>query len=158
MTFTPETLEIIAKRQDEIDSLSKEMREVVYEFGWGIVHPLIRAGINKPGQARHIIQTILKGSYETQERFNATRRISLAGERMNEATRSLGLNCNGQAVVEAYRRFGGLCLSMTPTRPMIEASMSALDRRPPKVWKTEDKHRVRLHDALKAAEKTEHGE
>lgn len=47
------------KKMARIDSLSREQRMVVHEYGWGIVRRMIELGIERPADMRGLISIIL---------------------------------------------------------------------------------------------------
>lgn len=151
-------LETIRKRMDAYDKMPPPYRELIQEFGNGIGVEFYRAGVPAK-QARHLINLVLNGSYEIRERRNATRVTSFASERLAKTMHQLGVPGSAQALVEGFRRNGGLMIGATPSNAMVEASMNALPRRNFTTWIAKDfKHRLRLSDALAVAEKEEMGD
>lgn len=153
----PEAVATIQRRMSEVDALPPDYRALVHEYGWGVVSAFWRMKI--PAKlTRHLIDTVLNGSHEIRERRWNTNVISHAAERMNKTLNEFRLPANGQAIVESLRRNGGILVPLQPTAAMVHASMDALPRRQPMEWVSkEKKHRLRLADALAAAEAEENG-
>lgn len=59
-------------RMNRIDSLPKELRDLVNEYGFTIVDMLYGLGVTKPNQIRHVVETTLdefsptRGSHSKQ--------------------------------------------------------------------------------------------
>lgn len=60
------------KRMDQIDRLPPAMRELVHAYGYSVVYQFIQAGVVKPNQIKHLVETVLdefsptRGSYAKQ--------------------------------------------------------------------------------------------
>lgn len=48
-----------AGRMARIDAMPKALRECVHDYGLFVVDTLLQAGVTKPKQVRHIVETIL---------------------------------------------------------------------------------------------------
>jgi hypothetical protein len=59
-------------RMEMIDKFPVEIRELVHEYGWSIVHALIDVGVKKPSHIRHVVERVLdefsptRGTYSKQ--------------------------------------------------------------------------------------------
>lgn len=152
MSLPDHLLALIQERQASVDKLDPEQRAVVHEYGWGIVSGFLQVGIKKPKQMRHLIRLIQHGGSETQEWNPATRRLSFAAKRLQDALSDIGItSVSPRALAAAIRIRGGVLMPMGPPDYMVEASMNALDRRNTGFVNKKDKHFIRLDDALKAA-------
>lgn len=64
--YGPEHMEDIKARAEvkcaEIDALPPDVRQVVYEFGWNAVKELMKLGVRRAGQLRHIINACRGGA------------------------------------------------------------------------------------------------
>jgi len=58
-------------RMEAIDRYPKEIRELVHEYGWNVVHALVDCGVKKPNQMRHIVETVLDEFSPTRGSFSA---------------------------------------------------------------------------------------
>lgn len=69
-----------AKRMDEIDKMAPELRKCVHDYGLAIVDALLKLGVKKPNQIRHVVETILdefsptRGTYSSQGQRTRVRR------------------------------------------------------------------------------------
>lgn len=50
--------------------MTPEMRAVVHEYGYSVVHMLTGFGINKPRQIKHVVETILDEFSPTRGSFS----------------------------------------------------------------------------------------
>lgn len=61
-----------AARMGRIDSMPGPLRDLVHAYGLTVIDTLTNAGVTKPGQIRHVVETILnefsptRGSYSSQ--------------------------------------------------------------------------------------------
>lgn len=58
-------------RMEMIDKYPEEIRKLVHEYGWTVVHALIDCGVEKPNQIQHIVETILDEFSPTRGSFSA---------------------------------------------------------------------------------------
>ncbi len=115
--FDENTLSIITKRQNEVDGLPIAVKELVWDYGWGVVSAYIRSGVTAPTVIRHLIEITLKGSHEIRASRFETRAISLAGEDMNKALNEFSMPGNGQALVESLRAMELCCFQCSQRNP-----------------------------------------
>jgi hypothetical protein len=67
MSFLPsDTPEFVSKvekrrraRMARIDAMPPEVRALVHQYGFHVVHTIMEAGVTKPAQIRNIVETIL---------------------------------------------------------------------------------------------------
>lgn len=156
MTLPAPILAAIRERQARVDELTPDQRALVHQFGWGVVSAFLNLGVTKPRQIRHLIETVQRGSVETQERFPVGTVLAPAAIRLQDVLKDLGvMGLSPSMLTQAIRRRGGVVVPMSPPDYMVEASIEALHR--PRYadvrvsrW---EKHKIRLSDALhKAAE------
>lgn len=76
---TPLWQEKCRVRMDTIDRLSPEIRALVHEFDWTIVHQFLNCGVRDPRHIRHLIVTVLERSYGNGAGSQARRRCELVG-------------------------------------------------------------------------------
>lgn len=155
MSPTESELAIIRQRQAHVDSLPADIRALVHDFGWGVVSAYLQAGVTKAKRIRHLIETTLDGSWEIRSRRLNTQVISRAAERLNKCLSEFHLPANGQALVDSLRRNGAVIVCMQPTTAMVDASIHALHQpQYANAYVTkQEKHRIRLTAALRAAER-----
>lgn len=148
-------LDVRRRRMERIDALPQDVRVLVHEFGWTVVGQFWDAGVRKPSLIRHLIETVLTGAHEVQSRRLKLHGQSDAGEVLAQCMGDLGIMANAEALAKRLRFRGRIVAPVTPTPAMVQASMDALARRqqPDRVWPREQKHRLRLADALAAAAK-----
>jgi hypothetical protein len=157
--FMDSTLATIRKRQREIDNLPPETRALVHEFGWGIVSAFLDVGIKKPSIIRHLVETTMRGAYETRERRRSWLAIAPAVEDMAQVLHDIGSSENPGALVRGIRRRGGALLRMKASRVMVNASVAALDdpKHRGRRFDVFEKHKIRLDAALAAGIEEEMG-
>lgn len=114
------------KRMDRIDSMPKDMRELVHEHGLTVVDAFLACGVTKARHMRHLIKTIKQGGYEIGRR---------------------GKNYMPEGWGVSYEM---VMVPSEPTRRMVEASMAEVANFDIECTKYE-KHRRRLVAAIKAA-------
>ena len=147
-----EHLDRLRARVENFDLLPLEWRQLVWDYGWGVVVAHYRAGLTVR-QARHLIELTLNGAYEIRKRRREDSRTSIAGDRIGESMNDLGIIGSPHGLAEALRRRGALIVPVRPTGDMVRASLAALGRRPELGWvETYRKHFLRLQDALEAVE------
>jgi hypothetical protein len=47
------------KRMDLVDSMTKDQRALVYEYGLTVVKAIMDSGVTKPRRIKHIVETVL---------------------------------------------------------------------------------------------------
>jgi hypothetical protein len=52
------------KRMSDIDALAPDIREIVHEEGWSVVHAFLNLGIRQARHIRHLIAAVRRGSAE----------------------------------------------------------------------------------------------
>jgi hypothetical protein len=105
---------------DRIDSLPKEIRELIHEYGYTVVDAFLNQKVTKASAIRHLIQAVMRGSLDA----------SYGGAR----------NGQGRDLVVVPEH---------PTIAMVEASMATVANHDMEVDKF-TKHRLRIDAALKA--------
>lgn len=105
-----------------IDSMPKEIRELIHEYGLTVVQAFLDLGVTRPTSIRHLIRQVQTGSNDPGTAIGGTGMIG------------------GRAMCVMPRE---------PTPAMIEASMATVSNHDVDVDKYE-KHRLRLRAALKA--------
>lgn len=64
-------------RMDRIDLMSKDLRELVHDYGLNVVNAFLESGVTKPNRIRHLVETVLnefsptRGSNSSQGIRNA---------------------------------------------------------------------------------------
>lgn len=59
------------KRFDAIDSMPKELRDVVNEYSMNVVRAFLDIGVKKPKHIRHLVETVLDEFSPTRGAFSA---------------------------------------------------------------------------------------
>lgn len=114
--------EKIVARMSYIDSLPKDVRELVHEHGFTVVKAFLDQKITKASAIRHLIDTVRTGSIDP------------------------GTGTGGVGMVGGRK----MCvIPVEPTPAMIAASMATVANHDMLVSK-EEKHRLRLRAAIKA--------
>lgn len=150
-----ELIDRTRERVENFDLLPLEWRQLVWDFGWGVVVAYYRTGLSYK-QARHLIELTLNGAYEIRARRREDSRTSIAGDRLAEAMNDIGIHGSPHGLAEALRRRGSILSPVRPTGDMVRASLDALRRRPELGWvETYRKHYLRLQDALDAVQRTD---
>lgn len=65
---------IARKRKDRmgiIDNLPREVRDMVNDYGWAVVHACIESGVRKPRNIKHLVETILDEFSPTRCSYSA---------------------------------------------------------------------------------------
>jgi hypothetical protein len=114
--------EKIVARMSYIDSLPKDIRELVHEHGFTVVKAFLDQKITKAAAIKHLIGTVKTGSIDP------------------------GTGTGGVGMVSGR----AMCvIPIEPTPAMIAASMATVANHDVLVSK-EEKHRLRLRAAIKA--------
>lgn len=58
------------KRMAIIDAMPAELRRLVNEYGYNVVHTLMNVGVRKPNQIEHVVETILDEFSPTRGSFS----------------------------------------------------------------------------------------
>jgi hypothetical protein len=58
-------------RMSQIDSLEPDMRALVHEYGYHVVHSFMIRGITKPRILRHLVETVLDEFSPTRGTFSS---------------------------------------------------------------------------------------
>lgn len=143
------------KRMKEVDELPKELRELVYEHGFTIIKTLLDCGVKKPSHIKHIIYTIMEGSYEIGNRSEGTNRKNIphAERYLSEFFMWFKLPPVAKQALAFLIHKGRIIIPAEPSQKMIQASMDAVTpiALGGEVLTKEKKHKMRLRAALKAA-------
>jgi hypothetical protein len=147
---------IFAPKPDEdhcavVDRLPKDLRALVHDYGYSVVVQFYDAGIQKPGQIRHLIAVARLGAREPGNQRPA--KISPGVRAINAldiALTEAGAGLHARPVARHLRDLGYVIVPRTgPTREMVDASMATVSAGNLMVSKPE-KHQRRLQAAINA--------
>ena len=125
-------------RMNEIDRLPADIRALVHEFNWTMIHPFLKAGIRDARQIRHLIRCVVHGA------------ASHNGKNL-PPIRPLRLSADTEMEL-ALREDLAVC-EINPSDQMVQASMDAVLPYVPgtPLLTKREKHRIRLRAALQTA-------
>ncbi len=72
-------------RMGIIDNLPREVRDMVNEYGWAVVHACIDSGVEKPRNIRHLVETILDEFSPTRCSYSAQGRSTRVAFEMTKS-------------------------------------------------------------------------
>lgn len=126
---------------NDMDRMSPGLRACVHEFGYSIVNTLRKFGISNPAHVREVVHQVWLGPREGGQSAGMTGELDyiLAQGPVNAAQLQSVLMANSHVI-----------LPLTPTKEMVRASMAEVSNFDVLVTK-EEKHRIRLTAAIKAA-------
>lgn len=126
---------------DIVDRMPGDLRECVHEFGLPIVAVLTRHGVKDPKAIREIVKEIWLGPRQGGQTGGALKTLDV-------------ILARGPISFKALSRMLADCTyviaPLTPTKAMIDASLAEVSGHNVLCSK-QDKHRLRLMAALKAA-------
>lgn len=124
-------------RMNEIDNLSPDIRALVHEFNWTMIHAFLQAGIRDARKIRHLISRVIEGA------------ASYDGGNMDK----VGLKLSTNTTLELALRPDVVACYIDPDERVVQASMDAVLPYVPgtPVLTKRQKHRIRLRAALQTA-------
>lgn len=130
---------------DVVDGMPAELRALVQEFGTHLVHEFVGCGV-PPHRIRHLIHAVWGGAREPRQAAPLVQ--GRGGERQLGQALACGAISSPRALRGFLRVQGFALVPTTPSRVMLDASLSAMDRCG-RVTR-EQKHTIRLRDAIAA--------
>jgi len=127
-----------------LERFDPALRDCVHEFGMAIVQLCLHAGVTDPRRIRVLVHGIWSGARSVGQR--GSHPIEVLDWLLPQQTEPIST----KAVISVIHANGHTIVSRTPTKTMIEASLTALDDQG---WVTkQEKHSLRLAAAIRAAE------
>lgn len=136
---------ISARRQrawNDVDAMSPEWRALVHEYGYAIVDACRNCGVTEPRRVHELVRVIWDGA---RSDWDKRRRVGVLDWLLIQAGSPLSAAAISRILANEHLAI----LPLTPTRPMIEASLREVSGGTVRCTKWE-KHRRRLAAALTA--------
>jgi hypothetical protein len=142
-----------ARTQRELqitDSMTRELRECVHEFGLPIVERLMWHGVTSPGAIREIVREVWDGARQPSQRLYGAAGASVVNK-LDWVLIQANCPISAKRLIRVLADRSYTITPSHPTAAMINASLSALHNHG--LVSKHEKHRLRLIAALKAAQK-----
>jgi hypothetical protein len=132
---------------ETLDRLPPATRALVHEFGYSVVRAFDMAGVRDPKTIRVLIYAVWLGARELGNSVphgDSPRFVKTLNSMWHQFR-------NAEAMLSFLRTTSMVVVSREPTPAMVEASITETGKHG--ILSKEQKHRVRLRAAIKAAEK-----
>jgi len=145
--------ELLGRQCAVIDNMPQPLRDLVHDYGFGVVVAFIENGVNSPNVIRHLIRAVRSVGQDNRGLASESRARGGALLAVLEPWLiQQGAGFPSRHLVQVVRDAGFTLLPRNaPSLPMVEASLAALDGRP-QISKRE-KHLMRLQAALLAGDR-----
>ena len=136
--------ERVLRSFETLERFDPALRDCVHEFGMAIVQLCLHVGVTDPRRIRVLVHGIWSGARSVGQR--GSHPVEVLDWLLPQQTEPIST----KAIVGVIHAKGHTIVSRTPTKAMVDASLSALDD---EGWVTkQEKHKLRLAAAIRAAE------
>lgn len=132
--------------------MSPALRQCVHEYGFAIVHAFMESGIKNPKHIHNLVREIWAGARQPNQRqrkdWDKKKRPSLVLEHIDWILIQAGAEVSAATLVRVLWSHGMAIIPRSPSEPMVDASLNALEE-VGYVTKRQ-KHTLRLRAAITA--------